>query len=80
MCTEQQKVKYMPETSSEWLRKHGMSAKQMDIYSILRPNAYSYAKGFVPIIGRRVRSCVHERAMVQFKWCAGCRRRHSIFL
>ncbi|XP_060556889.1 von Willebrand factor A domain-containing protein 3A-like [Ruditapes philippinarum] len=63
--------KFQPKSSIEWIRQHGLKAKQLDLYQVLAPNAYSYKEEFIPVIKKAVQSQVHEKAMVQFKWHDG---------
>ncbi|KAL4240557.1 Von Willebrand factor A [Mactra antiquata] len=63
--------KFQPKSSVEWIHQHGLKAKQLDLYQVLAPNAYSYKEEFIPVIKKAVQSQVHEKAMVQFKWHDG---------
>ena len=36
------------------------SAKNLDLYQVLSPNAYSYREEFIPVIRKTVQSQVHE--------------------
>ena len=36
------------------------SAKHLDLYQVLAPNAYSFKEEFIPVIKRAVQSQVHE--------------------
>ncbi|XP_052768708.1 von Willebrand factor A domain-containing protein 3A-like isoform X2 [Mya arenaria] len=63
--------KFQPKSSIEWIKHHGLKAKQLDLYQVLAPNAYSYKEEFIPVIKKAVQSQVHEKAMVQFKWHDG---------
>lgn len=65
------KPKCHPQSSNEWIKQHGLKAKQLDLYQVLAPNAYSYREDYVPVIGKAVQSQVHQRAMVQFQWYDG---------
>jgi hypothetical protein len=47
------------------------SAKGLDLYQVLAPNAYSYLEEFIPVIRKTVQSQVHSRAMAQFQWHDG---------
>ncbi|XP_067279931.1 von Willebrand factor A domain-containing protein 3A isoform X1 [Pseudorasbora parva] len=60
-----------PQTSSEWLKTHGLKALRLDLYQLLARNAYSPQETFVPILGKTVSATVHERVMVQFEWHDG---------
>lgn len=64
-------AKFLPKSSVEWIKQHGLKAKQLDLYQVLAPNAYSYKEEFIPVIKKAVQSTVHEKAMVQFKWHDG---------
>ncbi|XP_062872037.1 von Willebrand factor A domain-containing protein 3A isoform X2 [Trichomycterus rosablanca] len=61
----------LPSTSAEWLKTHSLKAKKLGLYQVLAPNVYSPLESFVPILGKKVHSKVHEKAMVQFKWHDG---------
>ena len=37
-----------------------LAAKQLDLYQVLAPNAYSYKEEFIPVIKKAVQSQVHE--------------------
>ena len=37
-----------------------VTAKHLDLYQVLAPNAYSYKEEFIPVIKRAVQSQVHE--------------------
>ncbi|CAG5136343.1 unnamed protein product, partial [Candidula unifasciata] len=63
--------KFHASTSQEWLQNRGLKAKQLNLYQVLAPNAYSYREDFVPVIKKAVQSQVHERAMIQFPWSDG---------
>ncbi|KAH3861547.1 hypothetical protein DPMN_024479, partial [Dreissena polymorpha] len=63
--------KFQPKSSLDWVKQHGLKAKQLDLYQVLAPNAYSYKEEFIPVIKKAVQSQVHEKAMVQFKWHDG---------
>ncbi|BFZ03428.1 hypothetical protein BsWGS_06467 [Bradybaena similaris] len=63
--------KFYASTSQEWLQNRGLKAKQLNLYQVLAPNAYSYREDFVPVIKKAVQSQVHERAMIQFPWSDG---------
>ncbi|XP_045213175.2 von Willebrand factor A domain-containing protein 3A-like isoform X3 [Mercenaria mercenaria] len=63
--------KFQPKSSVDWIGQHGLKAKQLDLYQVLAPNAYSYKEEFIPVIKKAVQSQVHEKAMVQFKWHDG---------
>ncbi|WAQ95334.1 VWA3A-like protein [Mya arenaria] len=60
--------KFQPKSSIEWIKHHGLKAKQLDLYQVLAPNAYSYKEEFIPVIKKAVQS---QKAMVQFKWHDG---------
>ncbi|KAM9305522.1 von Willebrand factor A domain-containing protein 3A [Gastrophryne carolinensis] len=62
---------FTPKTSAEWLKKNRLKARQLTLYQILAPNAYSLVEEFVPILQKTVSSTVHERAMMQFEWHDG---------
>ncbi|KAK2189215.1 hypothetical protein NP493_113g03015 [Ridgeia piscesae] len=62
---------YYPTSSGNWLGKHGLKAKGLDLYQVLSPNAYSYKEEFIPVIRKTVQSVVNEKAMAQFKWHDG---------
>lgn len=64
-------LKCQPQSSYEWIRQHGLKAKQLDLYQVLAPNAYSFREDYVPVIGKAVQSQVYEKAMVQFQWYDG---------
>ncbi|ELU05822.1 hypothetical protein CAPTEDRAFT_167235 [Capitella teleta] len=63
--------KFHTATSSEWLSKNGLKAKNLDLYQVLAPNAFSYREEFIPVIRKTVQSQVHEKAMAQFQWHDG---------
>ncbi|KAI0236056.1 von Willebrand factor A domain-containing protein 3A [Lamellibrachia satsuma] len=65
---------YYPTSSGNWLAKHGLKAKGLDLYQVLSPNAYSYKEEFIPVIRKTVQSQVNEKAMAQFKWHDGSMR------
>ncbi|XP_036408030.1 von Willebrand factor A domain-containing protein 3A [Megalops cyprinoides] len=62
---------FLPSTSADWLKSHGLKAQGLGLYQVLAPNAYSLLKEFVPILRKTVSSTVHEKAMVQFEWHDG---------
>ncbi|XP_003198235.4 von Willebrand factor A domain-containing protein 3A isoform X1 [Danio rerio] len=59
------------QTSSDWLKKHGLKAQRLDLYQLLARNAYSPHETFVAVLGKTVSSTVHERLMVQVDWPDG---------
>ncbi|XP_046691362.1 von Willebrand factor A domain-containing protein 3A [Silurus meridionalis] len=61
----------LPSSSAEWLRTNGLKAKNLNLYHVLAPNIYTPLEGFVPILGKKVQSKVHEKATVQFEWHDG---------
>ena len=63
--------KFLAASSTDWLSKHGLKAKNLDLYQVLSPNAYSYKEEFIPVIRKTVQSQVHEKAMTQFQWHDG---------
>ncbi len=40
-------------------------ARNLDLYQVLAPNAYSYKEEFIPVIRKTVQSQVHEVNIVQ---------------
>ncbi|XP_074648285.1 von Willebrand factor A domain-containing protein 3A-like isoform X2 [Tubulanus polymorphus] len=63
--------KFQPTTSDIWLKQHGLKAKNLDLYQVLAPNAYSFKEEFIPVIRKTVQSQVHEKVMAQFQWHDG---------
>ena len=57
--------------SQDWIEKHGLRARKLNLYQVLAPNAYSYVEDYVPILNKTVQSQVHEKAMCQFIWHDG---------
>ena len=47
------------------------TAKNLDLYQVLAPNAYSFKEEFIPVIRKTVHSQVHGSAMTQFEWYDG---------
>ncbi|CAH8612945.1 unnamed protein product [Heterobilharzia americana] len=62
---------FQPTSSQEWLRKHGLKARKLNLFQILAPNAYSQVVGYVPSIQRSVSAQIHEKCMVQIRWIDG---------
>ncbi|XP_038619293.1 von Willebrand factor A domain-containing protein 3A [Tachyglossus aculeatus] len=62
---------FLTKTSADWLKTNGLKAKQLNLYQVLAPNAFSPVEEFVPILQKTVSSTLHERAMVQFEWHDG---------
>ena len=52
-----------------------VSAKRLDLYQVLSPNAYSYREEFIPIIKKAVQSQVHE---VSVYWVQTWWKQHTI--
>ncbi|CAH1794480.1 unnamed protein product [Owenia fusiformis] len=63
--------KFHADASQDWLAKHGLKARKLDLYQVLSPDAYSYKEEFIPVIRRTVQSKIHEKAMAQFTWHDG---------
>lgn len=56
-------ISIIPETnflSVKWLFIWFITARRLDLYQILAPNAYSYKEEFIPVIKKAVQSQVHE--------------------
>ena len=52
----------------QWLLS--VSAKGLDLYQVLAPNAYSYKEEFIPVIRRTVQSQVHEVSfLITVQYC-----------
>nr|CAH8869212.1 unnamed protein product [Trichobilharzia regenti] len=62
---------FQPTSSIEWLHKHGLKARKLNLFQILAPNAYSQVVGYVPSIQRSVSAQIHEKCMVQMRWLDG---------
>lgn len=62
---------FNPSSSADWIAKHGLRAKGLDLYQVLAPNAYSFREEFIPVIRKTVQSQVHSKAMAQFQWHDG---------
>jgi len=60
--------KFNPITSDDWLSRHGLHAKNLNLYQILAPNAFDQSEKFVPILGKSVQSTILKDAMHQVKW------------
>ena len=58
-------------TSAQWLAHHGLFAKKLTLFQILRPNAFAAREDYVPILGKTVTSQVHGSAMVKVDWPDG---------
>uniref|UniRef100_A0A6I8PMH4 von Willebrand factor A domain containing 3A n=1 Tax=Ornithorhynchus anatinus TaxID=9258 RepID=A0A6I8PMH4_ORNAN len=63
---------FLTKTSADWLKTNGLKAKQLNLYQVLAPSAFSPVEEFVPILQKTVSSTVHEvKAMMQFEWHDG---------
>ncbi|XP_020370555.2 von Willebrand factor A domain-containing protein 3A [Rhincodon typus] len=62
---------FLPKTSADWLKQHGLKAKKLSLYQVLAPNAFSPLEEFVPILRKTVSSTLHGRAMMQLEWHDG---------
>lgn len=47
-------------TSKDWIERHGLKAKKLNLYQVLAPNAYSNMEDYVPILNKSVQSQVLE--------------------